>query len=238
MIFAAGLGSRLKPITNKIPKALVKVNNKELLAHNLEKFKKAGIHQVVINVHHFADQILTFLKQHNNFGLNILISDETELLRDTGGGLRKARELLYDCNQIVIQNVDIFSNIDYQALISVHQKEKALATLAVRNRESSRYFLFDKEKCLRGWKNTKTNEKIIVSESSDLNSYAFSGIHVIDSKLLKMLPDKDVFSIVKIYLELAQTNNICAYLHDTDYWFDIGSVEKLKRAEEYANKLN
>ena len=178
MIFAAGLGSRLKPITNTKPKALAEAGGKTLLQLNIEQLISFGVSDIVINVHHFADKVITFLKRHNNFNININISDETGLLLDTGGGLKKASILLSGEEPIILQNVDIYSNIDYNKMLEYHLENNPIATLAVQNRESSRYLKFNSDRKLSGWINTKTKEEIITRNDSSLSNLAFSGIQL------------------------------------------------------------
>ncbi len=236
MILAAGLGSRLKPITNKIPKALVEVKGKTLLQHNIERIVSSGISDIVINVHHFSDKVINYLRENKNFGANIYISDETEMLLDTGGAIKKVSEWLFDDQPIIIQNVDIYTNIDYHKMLDFHLAKGALATVAVRNRESSRYLMFNNDNELCGWQNTNTKEKIITREASKTNNLAFSCTHIMDAKLLSLLPDKKVFSIIETYLELSQQYTIAGYLHNNDYWFDIGTPEKLNNLEMFLQK--
>lgn len=233
MILAAGLGTRLKPITDTIPKALVKVGNKTLLQYNIERMLAFGIKDIVINVHHFSEKITKYLHDNNNFNANIQISDEIELLLDTGGGIKYASQWLASEEPILIQNVDIFTNINYENMLNHHLASNALATLAVRNRESTRYLLFNKNNVMCGWQNIKTNEKIITRNDDNLNSLAFSCTHIISPKLLQLLPDKKVFSIIDVYLELSKHHKVLAYMHNDDYWFDIGTPDKLQRVEQF-----
>ncbi len=238
MLFAAGLGTRLKPLTDTTPKALVRVDGKPLLQHNIERLKAAGIQDIVLNVHHFADQIITFLEEQANFGCQIQISDERDALLDTGGGLKKAAPLLESKETIVIQNADILSNINYRHMLDQHVKRKALATLAVRQRESSRYLLFNTDKQLKGWINTQSGETIPEQlPQTNLKRLAFSGIHLIQPELLQLFPDSSKFNIIQWYLQLAQKETITGYEHSADYWFDIGTLEKRQQAETYFKQL-
>ncbi|MBI9068243.1 MAG: nucleotidyltransferase family protein [Salinivirgaceae bacterium] len=233
MIFSAGIGSRLKPITNNIPKALVEVSGKTLLQINIEKLIGAGVTDIVVNVHHFAEQIKSYLEQNKNFGVSIKISDESDLLIDTGGGLKKAAPLFGNCESIIIQNVDIYSTINYHKLIEYHYSTNSLATLAIKNRTSSRHLLFDENMELGGWRNNKTDEEIIIKPEKELIPFAFSGIHVIKPELLKLLPNEKAYAIIPIYLELAKNNLLSGYLHNDDTWFDIGTPQKLKSFINY-----
>ena len=230
MIFAAGLGTRLRPLTNNIPKALVRVNDIPLLEYAILKFKRANIHKIVINIHHFADKVETFLKEKKNFGVEIIISDERSAVLETGGGLNKAKNHLMDA-PFVVMNADVLSNIDLNQLMAQHLQSKPLATLAVRQRTSSRYLLFDKNKQLVGWKNTKTSEERISKASNTQLPFAFSGIHVIDPQIFEFMPQEDKkFSIIDTYLEAAKTHRILAYPHDQDIWLDVGKPDQLAKA--------
>ncbi len=233
LIFAAGLGSRFKPITNKIPKALVKVGGKTLLQYNIERLIEFGITNIVINVHHYPEQIIEFLKSHNYFNINIQISDESGFLLDTGGGLKKAACLLKGGKPVLLQNVDIYSNIDYDKMLKQHIESDSLATLAVQNRESDRYLMFNSNNELSGWVNIKTNEQIVTRTNNTTKNLSFSGIHIISNRLLNMLPNKTVFSIIEFYLELSKTQTISGYLHNNNYWFDVGSPERLEKLEQF-----
>lgn len=233
MIFAAGIGSRLKPFTDSNPKALLPVHGKPLLQHNIEKLIQFGITDFVVNVHHFAEQIVEFLAKNNNFGVNIQISDETESLLDTGGGLEKAKNFLADNQPVIVQNSDIICNIDYEKIIKFHKSNDALATLAVRNRETSRYLWFNEKNLLCGWENTKTNDQIIVREQNIIEKFAFSGIHIVSQDLLGKLNRGGVYSIIDVYLKMAENHNIMGYNHDFDYWFDVGTPEKYSIVNTY-----
>lgn len=232
IIFAAGLGTRLRPLTDNAPKALVEINGKTLLEIQIEKLIDFGIDQIIVNVHHFADQVKAFIEK-KKFRVQIEISDESGQLLDTGGGLKKAKWFLKDSNPFLVHNVDVLSDIDLNKMLSFHNENQALATLAVRKRKSSRYFLFNNENLLSGWQNVKTNEKVITREAENLHSFAFSGIHLIDPKIFSHFPSKEVFSIVEIYLNLSKHSKIEAFRHDESKWFDVGTSEKLKEAEQF-----
>ncbi|MFO8054351.1 MAG: nucleotidyltransferase family protein [Bacteroidales bacterium] len=233
-IFAAGLGSRLKPFTGEKPKALVEVNNTTLLERAINKLSQAGIQDIVINIHHFGDQILDFLNKRPFQNVNIKISDEQDLLLDTGGGLKKAMELLNPQHPFIAYNVDIISNIDLTEMIQFHKARAPLATLAVRSRKSSRYLLFDNQNRLKGWQNSKTGKQILLQDNpKTLRKQAFSGIQIIQPEIFKRMPGKNVFSVIELYLEMAREYDIIAYNHDHSAWFDVGTPEKLKQAESY-----
>ncbi len=233
MIFAAGKGTRLQPLTNNIPKALVKVNGVPMLELVIKKLILTGVTDIIINIHYLGDQIIDFLKSKNNFGIHIEISDESDRLLDTGGGLLKAAHFFDRNEPFILHNTDIISNIDLIKMIDFHENHNALATIAVRERPSSRYFLFNPAMELCGWKNTKTDVKIISNDSENLKAYAFSGIHIIRPTLFNYLNQTKKFSIVNTYLELSKKETITGYDHTSDYWFDIGDTKKLDTAEKY-----
>ena len=233
MIFAAGLGTRLKEYTADRPKALVKVKGKTLLQHCTEHLKRFGINTIVINIHHFGEKVLEELSEHNNYGCEIIISDEREQLLETGGGLMKAARYLQGSEPVVVFNVDVLSNIDLGKMLEYHKSKTALATLATRKRVSSRYLLFDKGHQLCGWTNTKTSEVKISREGRETEQYAFSGIQILSPEIFDLIGEKGKFSITESYLNLAKEHEIIAYPHDEDYWFDVGSPEKLEVVEHF-----
>jgi mannose-1-phosphate guanylyltransferase len=238
MIFAAGLGTRLKPLTESTPKALIKINNYTLLELQIKKLKAEGFDNLIINVHHFADKIRDFLKHNDYFDCSIEISDESEILLDTGGGLKKAAHFFSKEEPFLVYNVDILSNIDLNKLMQTHRSSSSIATLAVQERKSSRKFLFDKSMNLCGWMNEITGEKIISRETQKQPlPFSFSGIQIIDPKIFKYFPNKDVFSLVELYLNSAKKEMIAGYLHDKDEWMDFGKVENLNEAEKIFNRI-
>ena len=228
MIFAAGLGTRLQNETFAKPKALVDVGGKPLLQHAIEKLKAEGIAEIVVNVHHFSELVISFIKQ-NDFGIPVHISDETDKLLDTGGGLKKAARYFNDNEPILIYNVDILSNLNLQLLLEENLKSGALVTLAVRKRETQRYYKFDSEMNLVGWINRKTGEtKISKPEHFEkATEMAYSGIHVINPEIFSMMPETDRFSVTDFYLELAKTQKIMGFYDDSDLWMDVGKPEQL-----------
>ena len=235
MIFAAGLGTRLRPLTDKIPKALVLVAGKPLLEHIIEKLKNSGFDEIIVNVHHFSEQIIDFLKVRNNFGIRIEISDESDFLLDTGGGIRKAAGFFVDNKPFLVHNVDILSNIDLQKLYSTHLKNNSLATLAVSDRISTRYFLFDENFRLQGWKNAQTGEtrpeRKVLSEN--LLPLAFSGIQVLSPQvfgLMENFPQK--FSIIDFYLQNLE-KNLTGFVPNNFTIIDVGKPETLLQAEGF-----
>ncbi|HKI89304.1 MAG TPA: nucleotidyltransferase family protein [Draconibacterium sp.] len=236
MIFAAGLGTRLKNETADKPKALVKIGDKTLLQLAIEKLRKEGFSEIVVNVHHFSELIISFLKNHD-FGLSVHISDETERLLDTGGGLKKAALLLKGEEPVLIYNVDILSSINLQEVVENHQKSGALVTLVVRKRETQRYLKFDTDKQLVGWINKKTGEtKVSVPENFDMaTEMAFSGIHLVQPGIFDLMPSEERFSIIDLYLELAKNHLIKGYFDYSDLWMDMGKPEQLEKARRLMN---
>lgn len=232
MIFAAGLGTRLRPLTNNRPKALVQVGGIPLLEIALRRLRKYGFKGVVINVHHHADQVIQFLQQQGYFGLDIHVSDERDLLLNTGGGLKKASPLLAD-GPFLVMNADVLTNMDFSRLIEDHLSSGALATLAVRRRESSRHLLFDRDRQLVGWRHNRTGEVCMSRDlpEEDYQGFAFSGIQVIDPGLFRFFPDEMVFSTIDLYLAAAKTETILAYGHDADIWLDVGKLPAVQEAE-------
>lgn len=239
MIFAAGLGTRLRPLTNDRPKALVEVYGKPLLEWVILKLRKNGIKEIVVNVHHFADKIEAFLEEKENFEIDIQISDEREFLLETGGGLKYAKDLLKGDEPILIHNADIISDLDLQSFIEFHKQQKALASLAVSNRNTSRYLHFDEENLLTGWENIKTTEvRPARNPSGEIRRLAFSGIHLINPEFLDLIIEEGKFSIIEVYLRLASRKNIIGYQHKSTNWFDVGKPENLPLAEAYLKKTN
>lgn len=238
MIFAAGLGTRLKPLTDHMPKALVPVAGKPMLEHVIEKLKAAGFDEIVINVHHFANQIIDFLKEKNNFGITIHISDETNFLLDTGGGIKKAAP--YFDEPFLIHNVDILSNTDLKALYNYHLQSGNDATLLVSPRQTTRYLLFNSDRRLCGWINKdtlQTKPEGFIHQPNVQKEYAFSGIHIISPGLFKYMDEKwnGKFSIMDFYLQLCQEALIGGYAKEDLQLIDIGKPETLAKAEEYIN---
>ncbi|MFV0172508.1 nucleotidyltransferase family protein [Empedobacter falsenii] len=232
MIFAAGLGTRLKPFTENHPKALAIVNRKPLLQRNIEYLKSFGIDEVVINVHHFADQIIEFLEENNYFGIKITISDETDQVLETGGGLVKAKTNFDE--DFLVMNVDILTDLHLTNFIKAHQENKALVTLAVSDRNSSRKLYFNDKKELKGWQNLKTQEEIKAVDSlDDLNDLAFSGIHVINPALFDKITETGKFSIMKVYMDLMKTESIIGFNHSGGILIDVGRPESVLEAEQY-----
>ena len=235
MIFAAGLGTRLKPLTDHMPKALVPVAGKPMLEHVIGKLKTAGFNEIVINVHHFADQIIDFLKANNHFGIKIWISDEREELLDTGGGIKKASS--YFNEPFLVHNADILSNVDLKNMYEYHLNSRNDSTLLVSPRKTVRYLLFDEEHRLCGWVNkdtlqTKPEGFVYCPESQ--KELAFGGIHVISPSLFQYMKDwTGKFSIMDFYLQTCQKARLGAYLKEDLRLIDIGKPDTLAKAEDF-----
>jgi NDP-sugar pyrophosphorylase family protein len=236
MILAAGLGTRLRPLTDHRPKALVEIAGRTLLEITLSRLRAYGIHEVIINVHHFADMILEYLKAHNDFGMRIEISREDVLL-DTGGGLKKAAHFfLKDSSSdepFILHNVDVISTIDLGRMVQFHTEKQALATVAVKSRKTIRYLLFDEQLQLCGRRSGLDPNPEIVRPAPQVQELAFSGIHVISPRLLTMMTDAGAFSIINTYVELAaRGEKILAFRADEYYWRDLGRPENVVQAAE------
>jgi NDP-sugar pyrophosphorylase family protein len=230
MIFAAGLGTRLYPYTQNTPKALVKIQDKTLLEIAIRKFIDIGIHDMVVNVCHFADQVINFLTENHNFGARIMISDERDNLLETGGGIKKASWFFEGTDSFFVYNVDVLSDINLSEMKDFHLAHNALVTLAIRKRETSRYLLFNENSRLCGWENLKTGEKILASDQPDLERQAFSGIHIINPEIFNLLSESGKFSIIASYLRLAKKYKIMGFNHDDSLWMDVGTPQKLQEA--------
>ncbi len=232
MIFAAGLGSRLKPLTDSTPKALVKVNNKPMLEWIIRKLKKADISNIIINVHHFADQIINFLNSNNHFGINIEISHEKELL-DTGGGLKKAAWFFDGEDDFIVHNTDVLSEIDLKQLYLDHKINKSDVTLCVRKRKTNRYLLFDDSNQLCGWTSEKEKKVLWVNDPiHSFNKVSFCGIQIISTALLKNFNPKEIFPIIPEYLRWANNYKINAYNSDLVKWIDIGKSKNINSVKD------
>jgi NDP-sugar pyrophosphorylase family protein len=235
MVLAAGLGTRLRPITNDQPKALVEVAGHTLLEVTLTRLRDFGIRQVIINVHHFGDMIEAYLETNNNFGLRIAISREDEVLLDTGGGLKKAAHFFQpDVGRdepFILHNVDVISNIDFAQMLKFHNAKKALATLAMQDRQTSRYLLFDDSLELCGRRIGREGQPQLVRSVLNPQALAFSGIHVISPRFLEMTTEQGVFSIIDSYLRVAaEGEKILGFRADKYYWRDLGRPENVAQA--------
>lgn len=232
LIFAAGKGTRLKPFTDHHPKALAKVNGIPLLERNITYLKGFGISDFVINIHHFGNQIVDFLKQNDDFGCKIEISDETNELLETGGGLIFARKFLDHGEDFLIMNADILTDMNVTEFVEYHKKIKDFATLAVSDRESSRKLLFNDEMILRGWLNVQTGEQRLAEFNKGFKALAFSGIHCINPLIFEKIKRKGKFSVMEEYLNLMQTEQIHGFVHDS-ILIDVGKPQSIAEAEKY-----
>jgi mannose-1-phosphate guanylyltransferase len=233
MILAAGLGTRLRPLTDDRPKALVELAGRTLLEITLRRVREFGIREVIVNVHHFHQMVVEYLKKNENFGMHIEISRE-EVLLDTGGGLKKAAWFFQESanEPFLVHNVDVISTIDLGAMVKLHRENGALATLAVQPRETSRYLLFDEGDQLCGRRAGRDGVPEIVRAARQTKALAFSGVHVISPRLLARLSEDGAFSIIASYLRLAgEGENILAFRADEYYWRDLGTPENVAQAQ-------
>ncbi len=241
MIFAAGLGTRLKPLTDRIPKALVRVGGEPLLKRVIFQLKDAGFTRIVVNVHHFSNQIIDYLHDNDNFGLDIRISDETDKLLETGGGIKKAYPLFVPSEPILIHNVDILSNVDLRKFYQMESKNMVAARLLVSERKTKRYLLFDDTMRLVGWTNIETGEVKSPYDNLDpkkYKMYAFSGIHMVAPSLFPLMDDEpDRFPIMDFYLKHCDKVRIEGYVKNDLKLMDVGKQETLKEAEAFLKKL-
>ena len=233
MILAAGLGSRLQPVTNNIPKALVDVGGKTMLERTIRHLKQYGFDELIINLHHFPDKIKNYLEEHHHFDANITFSEEKSALLDTGGGLKHASWFFNDDFPFLIHNVDVLSDLNLKKVYEHHLNQDALATLVVQERSTSRYLLFDPQNRLCGWENTKKGRKVVIRESKTMKKLAFSGIHMANPALFEYMPSANVFSIMDVYLKATEKENIVAYQDRESHWFDIGNLENLEKARKF-----
>ena len=232
MIFSAGLGTRFKPWTDKHPKALALVNGKSLLQRNIEYLQLFHITDVVVNVHHFSRQVIEAIKKNKGWGSNITISDETNDLLETGGGLLKARPLLEADQPFITLNVDILTDLDLYKLLEFHHQRKPLISFGVTNRTTSRYFLFDDADRLCGWRNTKTGEEKIAVDKPDLVQKAYSCVVIFQPEIFSLIKQKGKFSLTETYLDLAKDHLIMGYDHSGDKLVDVGKPESIEVAEK------
>ncbi len=250
MIFAAGLGTRLRPLTLEIPKALVEINGVTLLEINIQRLIKLfGVTEIIVNTHHFSEKIEQFLNEKNNFGIRIEISREIEKPLETGGGLKKAAWFFDDGKPFFICNADILCTIDLNEMLAAHLKTKAVVTYAVQNRDTSRYMLHDSEMRMCGWMNVKEKKAIIDIISSQtvpqnskpeiqnlktLKLYSFSCFHIVNPKIFSAFPPEESFTIIDWYLRICGTHKIMGYNHVGDAWCDIGTTATLEAAKQMA----
>ena len=231
MIFSAGLGTRFKPWTDSYPKALAIVNGKSLLQRNIEYLQQYGINDVVANVHHFSDQIITAVKENNGWGSTVTISDETAEVLETGGGLLKAKALLQNDEPFITLNADFLTNLNLYDLIDFHQQKKSLISFGITNRKSSRNFLFDEDNRLCGWMNSVTGEKRISIAKPNLKPMAYSCVVIFEPTVFDLIPQRGKFSLVDSYLSLAADYPLYGYNHSGDKLVDVGKPESVAIAE-------
>ena len=250
MVFAAGLGTRLKPLTDNMPKALVPLAGKTLLQWQIERLKSAGITDIVVNVHHFPDMIIDYLKEHHNFGCNIQVSDERDMLLETGGGLRKAMRLLGDeakGDGILVCNVDILSNIDIPTLLQTYNSEE-MGIVVVSERKTQRYLLFDEENRLCGWTNVATgeikgDEAMRRKGDEAIKRLAFSGMQVLNPRIFECMDavveqKGEKFSLIDLYLNIADKEVLRAYVPEDYRMMDVGKIDQISEAEAFAQSIS
>jgi NDP-sugar pyrophosphorylase family protein len=225
MILAAGLGTRLGPLTVNRPKALVEWKGRTLLDHVVMKLKMAGFREIIINIHHFAEMIIEHVEKKNQYGIRIEFSHEEDELLDTGGGIARA-SWFFGNEPFLVHNVDVLSGIDLKRLWKTHCESDAIATLAVKERMTSRSLLMDQNGLLRGWRDNRSGETVLVDDTQKgLIPIAFSAIQVMDPGIIELFPEEKKFPIIPFYLELARTRPVCLYRHDSDEWTDMGKLE-------------
>ena len=231
MIFSAGLGTRFKPWTDRHPKALAVVNGKSLLQRNIEYLQQYEIDEVVVNVHHFADQVVDAIKKNKGWGSKVMVSDESDEVLETGGGLVKAKQFLSDDTFLTI-NVDILTEINLKYFLAQHQQQNSLITVAVTDRNTSRYLLFNKYNRLIGWRNKKTGEEKIVIQAKDIFEKAYSGMAIFQPTVFDLIKRQGKFSLIDVYLDLAPQNKIAAFDHTGEKLIDVGKPESVSEAEQ------
>jgi len=231
-ILAAGLGTRLFPYTSGKPKALVELKGKTLLERAIRKVSELEVSEIIVNIHHFGDQIINFLGENKNFGLPVTISDEREKLLDTGGAILKARPLLEEKEPFLLYNVDVLSTVNLSELLLFHKNNGGLATLSVRKRKTDRYLLFNQEMLLSGWRNVNTGEEKLSRPDVDLKDFAFSGIQIIQPGIFPLITESGKFSLIQMYLRLAKTEAIYGYFDTSELWMDLGKPAQLEEAKK------
>lgn len=231
-ILAAGLGTRLYPFTSDRPKALVELKGKTLLERAIRKVSELEVSEIIVNVHHFGDQIINYLLENKNFGLPVTISDERDQLLDTGGAILKARPLLGENEPFLLYNVDVLSSVNLSDLLNFHNNNNGLATLSVRNRQTDRYLIFNPEMLLSGWRNMKTGEEKLSRTGENLKDFANSGIQIIRPEIFPLITESGKFSLIQLYLRLAKSEEIYGYLDTSDLWMDLGKPDQLIEAQK------
>lgn len=237
LIFSAGLGTRLAPLTDHTPKALVLLNGKPLLSYALAKCAEVGVTHAVVNIHHFGQQIIDYLATQHYDGMEIIISDERDFLLDTGGGLIKALPLFEARQPILLYNVDVFTSANLWEMKRYHYRHDGIATVMINRREGNRFFLFNEELELCGWENISTGEKIIARNEENLERWGFCGIHIVEYDFVEKLGALRKFSITNGYLDLATNETIFGWSNWDGFWFDVGSPQKLSEATLEISKI-
>jgi NDP-sugar pyrophosphorylase family protein len=233
MILAAGLGTRLRPLTDNKPKALIPFKAIPLLERIIRNLALAGIDHIIVNVHHFAGQVREFLDQLELPGVKLSVSNETEHLMDTGGALLHAREYFINEKDFLVHNVDVITNLDIRARVTAHRGSDALATLAVKKRPTSRSLLFDENGLLSGWRHNETGEESLIRETgAGLDDYGNSCVQVINKEFFTRFPENRALNLTNMYLELARDSQIRAFIHNEDYWYDVGRYENYLKADK------
>jgi N-acetyl-alpha-D-muramate 1-phosphate uridylyltransferase len=232
MILAAGLGTRLKPITDTKPKALVEVGGISMLEITIRFLKKVGVDRIIINIHHFPDQIRDFIKTRHNFGMEILFSDESDALLDTGGAIKKASSLFDPDSPFLLMGVDILTDTNIRAMIDFHTRNKPLVTLAVKDRPTSRSLLFDDTMRLRGWRNNQTGQLKGIDKDENLTPLGFSVIHIIEPKIFDLITEEGAFSIIDLYLRIMYQQKIIGFRQDEATWLEFGRIETIRELEK------
>jgi NDP-sugar pyrophosphorylase family protein len=232
MIFAAGLGTRLAPLTETMPKAMVPVAGKPMLQLQIEKMINSGFDYIVINVHHFAKQIIDFINAHD-FDAEIIISDESKLLLNTGGGLKNVKKYFNPGDDFLLHNVDIYSDINLTEIFKHHKTTRNIVTMAVKHRNSTNYLLFDNDKRLCGWKSYKTDSEIISIYKDSYDEMAFSGIYMFNYQIFDLFEKEGAFSIIPELLRIAKMHHIGGWVHDNNFILDLGKPEAISQCEDF-----
>ncbi len=238
MLFAAGLGTRLKPLTNDKPKALIEVNGMTMLHMALKKMENAGISKVVVNAHHFSQLIIEEIARFRSERIEIVISDESDQLLDTGGGLLKARPLFDADSPVLLYNVDIVTTASLNDFIAFHHTHNGLASLMVKERPTSRHLLFNDRMELAGWENLNTGEKILTRETDHYHPFGFQGIHILEPRIFDLITESGKFPIMELYLRLAREHTFMGYESRNELWFDIGTPKKLETTRKTVEQMS
>ncbi len=239
MILAAGFGTRLRPLTNDRPKPLVSFMGVPMIEMIINKLLESGVEEIVVNIHHFADQMIAFMTSKDYYKGRVILSDERDLLMDTGGGLLKAQPYLEDDKPFILYNVDVHTGLDIKKLYDFHLQNDALISIAVSDRPTSRSLLFDSEGCLTGWQHNQTGEQKIVRPcSGTLKDFANSCVHIIDQDFFRLNRLTGAVSLTDMYLDLAGEHKITYFVHNDDFWYNLGLYESFLRAEKERRSLN